>query len=292
MTISDILAELAYGNVEFPRQAVEEAVRQRDEITPELLRVLEAATPNIAGIVCDEAYSGHIYAMYLLAQFRDERAYQPLVDFISSDQKSVEMLLNDIITEDLGRLLASVCNGDTRLIRGMIENTALNEYVRMAGLDALVVLVAQGIMTRDEVIAYFLSLFQGKLEREPVMVWGGMVGQCCDLYAGETAEEIYRAFDDELVDTGFINKDAVVSSLARGKEKSLEQLTNDIHHTFIDDAVQEMSRWAYYPKDQHAAKTPKIEQFWKPAPIQTGPKVGRNEPCPCGSGKKYKKCCG
>ena len=23
-----------------------------------------------------------------------------------------------------------------------------------------------------------------------------------------------------------------------------------------------------------------------------GPKVGRNEPCPCGSGKKYKKCCG
>ncbi len=23
-----------------------------------------------------------------------------------------------------------------------------------------------------------------------------------------------------------------------------------------------------------------------------GPKIGRNEPCPCGSGKKYKKCCG
>ena len=26
--------------------------------------------------------------------------------------------------------------------------------------------------------------------------------------------------------------------------------------------------------------------------IQTGPKVGRNDPCPCGSGKKYKHCCG
>ena len=24
----------------------------------------------------------------------------------------------------------------------------------------------------------------------------------------------------------------------------------------------------------------------------TGPKIGRNDPCPCGSGKKYKKCCG
>jgi preprotein translocase subunit SecA len=30
----------------------------------------------------------------------------------------------------------------------------------------------------------------------------------------------------------------------------------------------------------------------KAQPIQSGPKVGRNDPCPCGSGKKYKKCCG
>jgi yecA family protein len=28
------------------------------------------------------------------------------------------------------------------------------------------------------------------------------------------------------------------------------------------------------------------------APVRMGPKVGRNDPCPCGSGKKYKKCCG
>ena len=28
------------------------------------------------------------------------------------------------------------------------------------------------------------------------------------------------------------------------------------------------------------------------AAVAAGKKVGRNEPCPCGSGKKYKKCCG
>lgn len=26
--------------------------------------------------------------------------------------------------------------------------------------------------------------------------------------------------------------------------------------------------------------------------VNEGPKVGRNDPCPCGSGKKYKNCCG
>jgi preprotein translocase subunit SecA len=33
-------------------------------------------------------------------------------------------------------------------------------------------------------------------------------------------------------------------------------------------------------------------QTSKQTPYRAGPKVGRNDPCPCGSGKKYKKCCG
>jgi preprotein translocase subunit SecA len=34
------------------------------------------------------------------------------------------------------------------------------------------------------------------------------------------------------------------------------------------------------------------EDISKQKPKQVGPKVGRNDPCPCGSGKKYKQCCG
>jgi len=34
------------------------------------------------------------------------------------------------------------------------------------------------------------------------------------------------------------------------------------------------------------------EAISKAKPVRAGPKVGRNDPCPCGSGKKYKQCCG
>jgi preprotein translocase subunit SecA len=34
------------------------------------------------------------------------------------------------------------------------------------------------------------------------------------------------------------------------------------------------------------------EAVAKAKPVRAGPKVGRNDPCPCGSGKKYKHCCG
>ena len=34
------------------------------------------------------------------------------------------------------------------------------------------------------------------------------------------------------------------------------------------------------------------EEQHRPEPVRVGPKVGRNDPCPCGSGKKYKACHG
>ncbi len=43
----------------------------------------------------------------------------------------------------------------------------------------------------------------------------------------------------------------------------------------------------------------RIRDFWRAGPdeqltslMRKSPKIGRNDPCPCGSGKKYKKCCG
>ena len=46
----------------------------------------------------------------------------------------------------------------------------------------------------------------------------------------------------------------------------------------------------------HLDKKCKLSQSDKNHAQQTivndGPKIGRNDPCPCGSGKKYKNCCG
>jgi len=41
-----------------------------------------------------------------------------------------------------------------------------------------------------------------------------------------------------------------------------------------------------------AANAQEQAKAQKAAPVRTGPKVGRNDPCSCGSGKKYKQCCG
>lgn len=43
--------------------------------------------------------------------------------------------------------------------------------------------------------------------------------------------------------------------------------------------------------DQETKKALYLEQK-KSGTVVVGKKIGRNDPCPCGSGKKYKKCCG
>ena len=54
------------------------------------------------------------------------------------------------------------------------------------------------------------------------------------------------------------------------------------------------SRWI--PTSRFWRPQPKARVAPRASPAQPverdAPKVGRNDPCPCGSGKKYKKCCG
>jgi preprotein translocase subunit SecA len=57
----------------------------------------------------------------------------------------------------------------------------------------------------------------------------------------------------------------------------------------MDDYVRDMERKRQRQLDEIRMST------GGEAPVQQvvrGDKVGRNDPCPCGSGKKYKKCCG
>jgi preprotein translocase subunit SecA len=56
-------------------------------------------------------------------------------------------------------------------------------------------------------------------------------------------------------------------------------------------AHDEVGQFAMAERQRAAAQAPQGEQKVKQIRLES-PKVGRNDPCPCGSGKKYKKCCG
>jgi hypothetical protein len=291
MEIAEILQQFERATEKFPRAAVEAAVARREEITPELLRVLEDTVDRAAQLDAEGDYMAHLYAMFLLAQFRETRAYPLVVRFASLPSDLADSLCGDFIADGLGRVLASVCGGELEGIQSLIENEDANQWARSAGLGSLVTLAAVGQKSRDEIVSYFASLFRGRLARKWSYVWDALISYSCDLYPAELLDDIERAFEEELVDPSHIGIDDVKHDLAMGKDQALARLADSSHNRLVDDTVAEMGWWNCFQPSEPAR--PKPAPSWVPAPIKnTKPKTGRNEPCPCGSGKKYKKCCG
>jgi hypothetical protein len=126
METAEILHEFERATGKFARAAVEAAVARREEITPELLRILEETVERAAQLDAEGDYMAYLYAMFLLAQFRETRAYS-LWCALRRFRATSCTLCGDFITEDLGRVLASVCGGELPGIQSLIENEATDE---------------------------------------------------------------------------------------------------------------------------------------------------------------------
>ena len=297
METAEIMNQFERATAKFARAAVEAAEARPEEITPELLRILEETVDRAAQLDAEGDYMAHLYAMFLLAQFRETRAYPLVVRFASLPGDLVDSLCGDFITEDLGQVLASVCGGELAGIQSLIENEATDQWVRGAALSSLVTLVAVGQKSRDEIVGYFARLFRGKLVRKWSHVWDSLVSYSSDLYPEELLDDIKRAYEDGLVDPGYIGFDHVKRDLAAGKDRILARLADNPQRRLVEDTVAEMGWWACFREDRakntaHALPNSKLNPAVSSQIRRAPTKTGRNEPCPCGSGKKYKKCCG
>lgn len=241
MDIVQILEELAFDMGELPREAIEAAVVKKENITPHLLELLVAAQEKVEEIIEYDNYQGHLYAMYLLAQFREQRAYPLILKLLCFPGDLPHAMLGDVLTEDLCRILASVQDENIEPIKQLIENPAMNEYVRAALLSTLVVLVGSGLRARSEIINYFKELFDHKLEKRPSFVWDHLVVSACELYPEELFPSIKKAFEKQLVDSCFITLEDVGSLLTQRKETHLFNLLKKTE--LIDDTVTEMEKW-------------------------------------------------
>lgn len=77
------------------------------------------------------------------------------------------------------------------------------------------------------------------------------------------------------------------------KEEKVKGVFDAVPQQFIHQEMQPLSARGPQAMGPHPMDVANAPADVKQAPIHREmPKVGRNDPCPCGSGKKYKKCCG
>ena len=243
MNISEILEELSQDRGDIPREAIESAIANSCLITPYLLQILENAIENVESIIENDSDQAHLYAMYLLAQFREEKAYSLLIELFSFPGEMPYAIAGDVLTEDLSRIFASVCDKNIEPLQTIIETPTINEYVRSAAQSCLVVLVGCGRISRACAIQYFKELFHHRLEKKPSFVWDNLIACCCALHPEDTMEEILHAYEENLINLSFFTKEEVFRTQKKEKQAHLFELHQNVD--LIEDTVSEMEKWLF-----------------------------------------------
>ncbi|MDO9535975.1 MAG: DUF1186 domain-containing protein [Bacillota bacterium] len=285
-----------------PLEELNALLENRDKYVDELLEVIDFTVQNAGELALDNSFLLHIIAMHTLAYYREKRAYPGIVAMARLPVKIINPLLEDTITEGLSNIIASVCDGDIEPIKGIIESGECDRFVRRAALASLVALVANDVVGRDEVVSYFKDLFNQKNHLLDEDMLEGLIYESLNIHPLALAEEINTANNGDVL--GYYSpdfEDNLAEQTAKSSEDILEKMKMSPDNRFITkEDVLFLAKWLgktsvgedfgnFMPIDEYEDAD---FSHVNTTPIQKKIKVGRNEPCPCGSGKKFKKCCG
>jgi hypothetical protein len=307
MTIDDAIREFAEApDGVLPVDAMTWALQHWDEAGPRFVELLERCAD---GRVWSEGTEDALFFIFhLLAEKQETRAFPALCRLVR-DSEAVELILSDAITETLAQILISIFDGNAALLKAVIEDATADEFVREAAFEALAWHCRMGAISDDDMRAYLLHLHEHMRPQDDTVVWLGWVNAVSSLGYEDLAPQAERLVDEfflYVMNVGHFRDD--LRQTLEDPDRMVRFTANHLH-PFVD-AVGTLSTWHGFSEEYREQLArgedpgdrlgnlddPLVPRGWpsiafgEPAvnPVRD---VGRNDPCPCGSGKKYKKCC-
>jgi hypothetical protein len=247
--ISEILVAFKDFDGIYKKEQVDAAIELKEEITPFLVEILESVLADPAKYTQSYGRYDHIYALMLLGHFKESKAYKVIVDLFSLPGDIPHELFGDLTTSDLPIILLRTCGGSIEPIKSMASNKHADDYCRVSALNTITFAVVENIISREDVLAFFETLFTGDEADEDSDLWSLLANFVCDLHPEELMDTIRKAYDDDLIAPGIISHEDFQKALKDGKEKCLEELKADFQHRSLDDIHASMSWWACFNKE-------------------------------------------
>ena len=249
--------------------------------------------------------------VHLLGEKAETAAFAPLCRLLH-DADATEAVLGDAITTSLKQILISIYDGNFAALASVIEATEAEEFARGACLEVLAYLTQAGRIPLDDTSAYLRHLLEAMRPQAQHWVWYSWQ-QCVALLGlEEFSADVRRLFS-----RGFINRSVMGFHdfhkhlrTALADPASMERFAQE-DLAPMGGAIDALSGWYYYSEqykiDEQKRRERVVREAARPArgvpsAYTPGPRdgfsesnpfrhVGRNDPCPCGSGSKFKKCC-
>lgn len=304
MTLDEAMRALRDTGGRLPRAAMRWLLDHWDEAEPPLIASLDVGATDDA--IAEEDSMVAFFASHLLAEKAATAAYRPFCRMLHGPERSRDVL-GDAITEGLGGLLRRLFDGDVEPLCALVQDQAADGYVRGCALLTLAVLNRDGRTPDFDMGAYLTRLCDDAATMNDETLWIAWADAVAMLGLDALVPKVRWVYATERIPPSYASyhhfeKDLADCRTATGLRKMLETHTMEP----LTDAIGSLSRWYSFstpsrPLDTHQPADPStVFKITGQASAAIGlagsqafnrPVVGRNDPCPCGSGRKYKKCC-
>jgi hypothetical protein len=271
-----------------------------DAIEPDILAVLNRALSKDLDTPDQRLL---FRGIHILGGRQLTSAFRPFIAFLRGPGERVE-ILGDAITETLPKILAGLFDGDDQPLRALITDTKVDLFVRGAGLRAMGTLCFDQRIDRERFATFLRQLDEERLlPEEDDFLWDTWMGVIGVLGMTDLAPQVRAAFADERIPS-YMSSEKHFDHLLReasARPDDHKRLADE-EMGFIEDVLVELEQWPAWndPGDDDLADDGLTDDDlpkWAADDLAARPArnpfrdVGRNDPCPCGSGKKFKKCC-
>ncbi len=263
----------------------------------------------------EEKSSFALHALFLMAEIGDESSLPVMLDMLRQKPEYLEFYFGDHITETFWEIILKLGIQQTDLLERFILEGNYYEFARSAVTSAMKQIALHFPDKKEVIINWYKSTFQFFLENKDnnslidTGFISSMVSDMVDLRVSSLESLIVELYREKLIEEYYIGP--------------LENITKELRFGMVQPYYKKeicsifdrynyiLNNWAGYKDDDELDyddfedelddddfdfedsdnEDDVVLEVTQPL-VRSEPKIGRNDPCSCGSGKKYKKCHG
>lgn len=246
-------------------------------------------------IASDGEWWLRLHTAMILGLIPGEHAGRRLIDLMRRLDEADDSNTQDWLAGKWPALFANKPTTLSEALHALVEDRSRDGYIRINAAETCIALA----MRISE------AALDATLDWAAGLITPAQGDRYMQLSLGNLLLDFPRARHRDLLDdlaasqTGFgiyFDADNVKQAFERGHDKPDWERFKDLWAFYHPEAIAaRQQRWAdeaLHQTEHDYFDDEAIDPVWHEPYVRQEPKIGRNDPCPCGSGKKYKKCCG
>ncbi|MGM0498195.1 MAG: SEC-C metal-binding domain-containing protein [Bacteroidota bacterium] len=303
----------------------------RESVIPDLQKVLRDSISRYEyfsyqdeeGNVDESSFYFPIHATFLLGEMKAYEALDDILETLRQGDAFLDFWYNDLLFQVFWQPLYKLLPENQDALEHFMIEPGVYTYAKSTVSQVYLQYYFHHPEKREEVAAWYKRVLNAYLTTDvenlvDAELIGFMVCDVIDAGFDELLPLIEQLYDAGYVDEGIVHKEELQSEIKEKTSLTSKQAVLSIFEQYddilnnwqsdedddetpfdwdeldediedeIDDEIDEELFQHFINTSENRSKNNNQDAF----PVRKTPKIGRNEPCPCGSGKKYKKCCG